>query len=66
VYENGMTIHISAAYARANLARLMNQVSDAADVVYVKRKNGKQMVMLPAVQLEQMQQELIQLQTANL
>jgi antitoxin YefM len=46
-----MTIEISYTQARANLAKLMDQVNDDREIVIIKRRNGEDAALIAASEL---------------
>lgn len=47
-----MAIESTYSYARANFARLLDKVVDDAETLVIRRKNGKDVAILPADELE--------------
>jgi antitoxin YefM len=52
-----MAVEASYSYARANLAKLLDKVVDDAETVFVRRRNGKDVAIIAADQLERLSTE---------
>jgi antitoxin YefM len=49
-----MAVEASYSYARANLAKLLDRVVDDAETVFVRRRNGKDVAIIAADELERL------------
>ena len=52
-----MALEASYSYARANLAKLLDRVVDDAETVLVRRRNGKDVAIIAAHELERLSAE---------
>ena len=52
-----MTVEASYSYARANFAKLLDRVVDDAETVVVRRRNGKDVVIVAADAFERLSTE---------
>ena len=59
LYDNivRMPLEASYSYARANFAKLLDQVVDDAETVFVRRRNGKDVAIISADALERLSTE---------
>lgn len=49
-----MAVEASYSYARANLAKLLDRVVDDAETILVRRRNGKDVAIIAADELERL------------